>query len=145
MNVLKYPILIIAICFGIGIVLQNYLSLSFLLILCLGLFLAFLFTFTYVKIQSKNSKNIFFGLITYLFMVVCGSFVLFLHQDFNKKNHYSNQGIKEQNTIKALVVEEIKPNLFYTKFIVAIDSFNHQKSCGKLLVYFSKKNPDTLA
>ena len=38
----------------------------------------------------------------------------------------------------------MKPNEFYTKFIVKIDSFNQQKSTGKLLVYFSKKNADSL-
>jgi competence protein ComEC len=69
---------------------------------------------------------------------------LFIHQDVNRKNHYSNLKIKEVNRMKGVVIEELKPNEYYSKFIVKIDSFNHQKSSGKFLVYFSKKNKDTM-
>ena len=144
MNVLKYPILIIAVCFGLGIVIQNYVCLSFEVLISTWIILSVLFAILFLKYKSKNYKGIFFGLISYLLTIATGSLSLFFNLDYNQKNHYTNIGIKEQNLLKALVIEELKPNAFYTKFVLEIDSFNHQKSRGKLLVYFSKKNSDTL-
>ena len=136
MDVVKYPIILIAICFGLGIVIQNYayFSLTTLLFSSLLFFILFLLLF----FKNQNTKNIFFGLVTYFLILSVGSLSLFIHQDFHVKNNYSNLEVKEQNNIKGLVVEELKSNEFYTKFIVKIDSFNQQKSSGKLLVYFEQ-------
>lgn len=144
MDVLKYPIILIAVCFGLGIVIQYYasFSLNHLLFSCSFLFLLFLFF--YLKFRNQSPKNIFFGLITYFLIIYSGSLSLYFHQDFNTKNHYSNFEQQEQNNIKGLIVEQLKPNDFYAKFIIKITTFNQQKSSGKLLVYFSKKNPDLL-
>lgn len=144
MDVLKYPIILIAICFGLGIVIQNYACFSFTTLLYSSIISFVLFLIFYFKFRNQNLKNIFFGLITYLLILSIGSLSLYIHQDFHAKNHYSNLENKEQNNIKGVVVEALKSNEFYTKFIVKINSFNHQKSTGKLLVYFSKKNPDSL-
>jgi len=83
-------------------------------------------------------------LATYFLILSISTLSSYIHQDINHKNHYTNFDIKETNSIKGLVVETLKPNEFYTKFLVEIYSFNHQKSSGKVLVYFSKKNPDSL-
>lgn len=144
MDVLKYPILLIAVSFGLGIIIQNYVCFSHLTLLFSSTILLILFLTLFVKHRNQTVKNIFFGLTTYLLILSIGSLSLYIHQDFHAKNHYSKLVIKEKNSIKGLVVEELKPNEFYTKFIVKIDSFNHKKSSGKLLVYFSKKNPDSL-
>ena len=144
MDVLKYPIILIAVCFGLGIVIQNYAHFSFTTLLYSSIISFVLFLVLFFKYRNKNTKNILFGLLTYFLILSVGSLSLYIHLDFHNKNHYSNLEIKEQNNIKGLVVEELKSNEFYTKFIVKIDSFNHQKSSGKLLVYFSKKNPDSL-
>ena len=144
MDVLKYPIITIAICFGLGIIIQNYICFSLQTVLysttiSFVLFLAFWF-FN----RNKNAKNIFFGLVTYILILAVSALSLYIHQDIHQKNHYTNLEIKENNSIKGLVVESLKPNEFYTKFLVEIDSFNHQKSSGKILVYFSNKNSDSL-
>ena len=144
MDVVKYPIILIAICFGLGIVIQNYAYFSLTTLLFSSLLFFILFLLLFFKNRNQNTKNIFFGLVTYSLILSVGSLSLYIHQDFHVKNNYSNLEVKEQNNIKGLVVEELKSNEFYTKFIVKIDSFNQQKSSGKLLVYFSKKNPDSL-
>ncbi|MFT5753702.1 MAG: competence protein ComEC [Flavobacterium sp.] len=144
MDVLKYPIILIAICFGLGIVIQNYTHLSFTTLFFSSIISFVIFLLLFLKNRNQNTKKIFFGLVTYFLIVSIGSLSLYIHQDLNVKNHYSNLEIKEKNNSKGLVIEELKSNEYYTKFIVKIDSFNHQKSSGKLLVYFSKKNPDNL-
>jgi competence protein ComEC len=144
MDVVKYPIILIAICFGLGIVIQNYAYFSLSTLLFSSLLLFILFILLFFKNRNQNTKNVFFGLATYFLILSLGSLSLYIHQDFHAKNNYSNLEIKEQNNIKGLVVEELKSNEFYIKFIVKIDSFNQQKSSGKLLVYFSKKNLDSL-
>jgi competence protein ComEC len=144
MDVLKYPIILIAICFGLGIVIQNYTHLSFTTLLFSSIISFVIFLLLFLKNRNQNTKKIFFGLVTYFLIVSIGSLSLYIHQDLNVKNHYSNLEIEEKNNSKGLVIEELKSNEYYTKFIVKIDSFNHQKSSGKLLVYFSKKNPDNL-
>lgn len=144
MDVLKYPIILIAFCFGLGIVIQHFIAfpLTSLVFLCVT-FLS-VFVILYFKNKNKNTKNIVFGTVTYCLILSVGMLSLFIHQDVNRKNHYSNLKIKEVNRIKGVVVEELKPNEYYSKFIVKIDSLNHQKSSGKILVYFSKKNKDTM-
>lgn len=144
MDVLKYPIILIAFCFGLGIVIQHFIafSLTSLVLTCVT-FLS-VFVILYFKNKIKSTKNIVFGIVTYCLILSVGMLSLFIHQNVNRKNHYSNLKIKEVNRIKGVVVEELKPNEFYSKFIVKIDSLNHQKSSGKILVYFSKKNKDTM-
>ena len=144
MDVLKYPIILIAICFGLGIVIQNFVCFSLTSLLLSSSIFILLFLILFILNRNKNAKNIVFGLVSYFLILSLGSLSFYIHQGFNAKNHYSTVESKELNSIKGLVVEELKPNEFYTKFIVKIDSFNHQKSTGKLLVYFSKKNADSL-
>lgn len=144
MDVLKYPVILIAFCFGLGIVIQHFISFSVTsLVFACATFLS-VFVILYFKNRNKSTKSLLFGIITYCLILSVSMLSLFIHQDINRKNHYSNLKIKEVNRIKGLVVEELKPNEFYSKFIVKIDSFNHQKSSGKILVYFSKKNKDTI-
>ncbi|WP_338376892.1 ComEC/Rec2 family competence protein [uncultured Flavobacterium sp.] len=144
MDVLKYPIITIAFCFGLGIIIQNYLCFSLNTVLYSTVISSVLFIILLFYNRNKNTKNIFFGLITYFLILSISALSLYVHQDINHKNHYTNFDIKESNSIKGLVVETLKSNEFYTKFLVEIYSFNHQKSSGKILVYFSNKNPDSL-
>lgn len=144
MDVLKYPIIPIAFCFGLGIVIQDFISFSpnSLAFICIAFFSVFVIL--YFKNKNKSPKIPIFGIVTYLLILSIGMLSLFFHQDANQKNHYSNLKINEINTIKGVIIEKLKPNEFYSKFIVKIDSFNHQKSSGKILVYFSKKNKDSI-
>ncbi|MFC4738792.1 ComEC/Rec2 family competence protein [Flavobacterium ponti] len=144
MDVLKYPIITIALCFGLGILIQNYLCFSLITILFSTSILFVLFLILLFFNRNKNKKNIFFGLVTYLLILSISALSLYVHQDVHNKNHYTNLKIKENNSIKGFAVETLKPNEFYTKFLFEIDSFNHQKSSGKILVYFSNKNSDSL-
>lgn len=144
MDVLKYPIITIALCFGLGIIIQNYLCFSSNTVLYSTVISFVLFIILLFYNRNKNTKNILFGLATYFLILSISTLSSYIHQDINHKNHYTNFDIKETNSIKGLVVETLKPNEFYTKFLVEIYSFNHQKSSGKVLVYFSKKNPDSL-
>jgi competence protein ComEC len=144
MDVLKYPIILIAFCFGLGIVIQHFISFSITSLIFIGITFFSVFVILYFRSRNKSAKNPLFGIVTCFLIISVSMLSLFIHQDINQKSHYGNLKIKERNSIKGVVVEELKPNEFYTKFIVKIDSFNHQKSFGKILVYFSKKNKDSL-
>ncbi len=144
MNVLKYPIILLAICFGLGIIIQHFASFSITsLVFTCAIFLS-LFLVLYFKYKNRNLKTLLFGIITYLLTLSVGMLSFYIHQEVNQENHYSHLKSKQTDQINGIVIEELKPNASYTKFIVEIDSFNHQKSSGKILVYFSKKNKDTL-
>jgi competence protein ComEC len=144
MNVLKYPIILAGLFFGLGIILQHFISFSLNTLLVSNVILFVFFLILFLKERKQNSKSILFGFITFAFIICLGSVSLYFHQDAHQKKHYSNLGLQEHNSIKGLVVEELKPNDYYTKFILKIDSFNHKKSSGKLLVYFSKQNKKSL-
>jgi len=144
MDVLKYPIIPIACFFGLGILIQNFLCFTLSSIIIFSSILLFIFFILYIITRNSNVKTIFFGLFTYLLSLSIGIISLYLHQDFNRHNHYSNLEFKETNNIKGFVIETLKPNEFYTKFLIQIDSFNHKKSSGTLLVYFSRKNTKSL-
>lgn len=143
MDFIKYPIILIAICFGLGIIVQNYICFSFITVLTLSIisFIAVVFLF----FINHDHNKLYFGITTYLFFISFGAISLFLHQDFNHKKHYTNLDFKDRNNIKGLVVKELKPNEFYTKFLIQIDSFNYKKSNGQLLVYFSKTHENSVA
>jgi competence protein ComEC len=143
MDVLKYPIILIAICFGLGIIIQNYFLLSFTAILTCSIFFVAFFVVLYFK--NQNHKTILFGITTYFLFISIGAISLYLHQDFNNKNHYTHFEFHNKNYIDGLIIEELKPNELYTKFLVQVDAFNHKKSNGKILVYFSKRNQKSLS
>lgn len=144
MDVVKYPIISIALCFGFGILIQSYCVFSFNTLFYTSLFSFILFTILWFIWRKKNFKNIYFGVTTYLFVFSTSALSLYLHQDIHRKNHYTNFLVKETNSIKGVIIESLKPNEFYNRYIIEIDSFEQQKSSGKILVYFSKKNKDTL-
>lgn len=144
MDVVKYPIISIALCFGFGILIQSYYVFSFNTLFYTSLFSFILFTILWFIWRKKNFKNIYFGVTTYLFVFSISALSLYLHQDIHRKNHYTNFLVKETNLIKGVIIESLKPNEFYNRYIIEIDSFEQQKSSGKILVYFSKKNKDTI-
>lgn len=144
MDVLKYPIILIACFFGLGILIQNFLCFAFSTIIVFSSILLFIFLILFLITRNSNVKTIFFGLFTYLLSLSIGIISLYFHQDFHHQNHYSNLEFQEKNNIKGFVIETLKPNEFYTKFLIQIDSFNHKKSRGTLLVYFSRKNTKSL-
>lgn len=138
MQFAKYPLFTIIISFSIGIILQFLFHFNFQLLLYSSIFLGILLAFTYFKF--KDTTTSLFGFLTFLSSLVLGSFSLFIHKENNHKIHYSNQAFFEKNKIEALVIEELKPNEFYYKYIIEISNFNSQKAKGKVLLNFSKKN-----
>lgn len=142
MDVFKYPIILIAICFGLGIIVQNYLCFSLITILSISSILLIIFIILYIK--GKNYQKPFFGIVTYLLCFSLGGISLYIHQDINSNTHYSNQKFDNNNIIEGIVLEELKPNEFYYKFIIKVMICNSKKSSGKILVYFSKKNKERI-
>ena len=88
MDVLKYPIILIAICFGLGIVIQNFLFFSFTTLLFSTLVAFLVLLILFILNRNKNAKNIVFGLVSYFLILSLGSLSLYIHQGFNAKNHY---------------------------------------------------------
>lgn len=145
MDVIKYPIINIAFSFGLGIIIQKLLAFAITpLLISLIIFLV-LFSFLYFIEQHKNTKTILFGLSAYLLIVTIGSISLYFHQESSNPNLYSKIDFKKINKVEGLVISELKPNAFYTKYVMQIHVFNNQKSSGKILLYFSKKNKKTLS
>lgn len=130
--------IIIGYLFTISVSLSIQITGLFLIVLCLLFFIA----------KKQFTKTIWFGLLSFLLMVSIGVLTVNLHNQKNFESHYSNNlstNTGSLNTITFRIRELLKPNSYYTKYVVDILNIDGKKATGKSLLNIRQDSlPNTL-
>lgn len=97
------------------------------------------------KISNHSAfGKITFGICSKLCAVAIGALVFCLHYPPNHQNHYSNHiPVDKDVLLKGTITEVLKPNPYSFKYYLEAEQIDSVSKKGKLLVNFSKKNPET--
>ncbi len=143
MNYLNTPLIRICLCFVAGILTGFFLPLSLTLLFIFFAFSLILFLISYQYSKKPFSRQIFFGLATFLLFFFTGILSTQLHLPINQSKHYINQIstenlVQDSAYIKLTITEELKPDLYNQKFIGNLKQLGKESVHGKMLVSVQK-------
>lgn len=137
MRHLQYPIIRITICVVLGILLSNEFT-SFDLSLALGITsVVFLGYLTGVFLFPNNKSQI--SILTYIVFICVGFSTHKLHNPLLHSTHYSHY-VGETSVIKGRVIESLKSNQKYARFILEVDKIDNHLVFGKTILNLSLLN-----
>ncbi|MEZ4854276.1 ComEC/Rec2 family competence protein [Flavobacterium sp.] len=137
MKVYAYPLIPFTLLLALGIVCNSYFTIPYfisfgLLLLLIGL----LFYFNWKTKKNRKATSLF-GITTYCLAFLLGLFLQNSHFEPQKNNHYS-RFLESENSVKGIVVSNLKSSAKNTKHILKIEKINQKIASGKLLVYIEK-------
>ncbi|GAA4238183.1 ComEC/Rec2 family competence protein [Postechiella marina] len=91
--------------------------------------------------KKQFSKNIWFGIISYLLLISIGILSVNCHNQKRFTYHYSNNLTPNKdslNTITFKIRTLLKPNNYYNKYIVNVLKIDNKRASGKLLLNIKK-------
>lgn len=138
MKFFKFPIVPVLFGFIIGILTQNFFSLTINSILIGIIFSTIGFGITYFLNVKMKFQSYFFESFVLILSLTFGIFSTYLHQEINSSTHFSNF-ISEKNIVQGVVSEKLKSTVYYDKFILKTTSVNQQNCSGKFIFYVPKK------
>jgi len=125
-----------------GILIGFYWDLEFHFLLLLGAALAILFLIIFLYSLRKFHQNSLFGIISYFLFLYLGILSAQLHFPENNPDHLSNYlNELDENSKQVLIgeiIEELKPDLYHTKYILRTLKLNKIPAEGKVLVLLNK-------
>lgn len=142
-NVVKFPVIYFTLCFMSGVVLADKLlpKIPFILIVCI--ILLFILFVSYKVLHQNTLGKVLFRITSKLCAIAAGALVFCLHYPPNHQNHYSNNIAVDQDALlKGTISEVLRPNPYSFKYYLEIETIDSVAAKGKLLVNFSKKNPE---
>ncbi|MBP0905475.1 ComEC/Rec2 family competence protein [Mariniflexile gromovii] len=141
MKLLNFTIIKLTFCFILGIVIGYGFNIP-LYINLLFAGIGFLLTTTFFLIaRNKFVKTIWFGIFSFITMVLIGILVTNLHNDKNNPKHYSYLISKEPDSLKTItfrVREVLKPGNYYDKYIIDLLNIDNEEVIGKSLLNIQK-------
>lgn len=106
--------------------------------------LLFALLLAFLKARKQLVKTIWFGLLTYILMILIGILTTQLHEQKNFSNHYSHLISKDIDSLKTVsfrIREVLKPGQYHDKYIIDILDIDGKNTTGKSLLNIKK---DTL-
>jgi len=138
MNPFKFPLVRVAMCFVIGLLLGFYfkpnIQFGFLVILCKFP----MFLLSYFLVEKKMLNPLFFGISTLFFSVGIGVFTQILHDDLQSEKHYFHHISNKEQHINLTLSSKLKPNSYNYRYYARVNSIDNQESKGKILLNISK-------
>lgn len=137
MKLLQFPIIKLTICLVIGIILSRYLPVSLLQISIITLVLLITLFIAYIISKPLFTKNIWFGLITFLTIISIGILAVNIHDHRNNENHYSHSKSFKNDSISFItlkITETLKSNIYNEKYVVEIIKIDDIQSKGLALL-----------
>lgn len=141
-KLLNIPFILLTFSFIIGILCGHYvptdITVSFI---CITLSLiGLLGSWWYTKKLFKKSYS--FSVFVIITFVIFGSTLVQIHHPKNSPNHYTNTFPNthqmDATTIHFYIKERLKPTSYYEKYIITLQSINHKKIIGNLLLQLPK-------
>lgn len=140
MKVLQFPLARITIVFVLGILLAFYLKPNpeFAFVF-LGITIC-TFCTAYFLLRKKFSKNIYFGITTYLLSFAIGVSTQIVHTDFYQKNNYvHHQTIFEKNHLITITLrEKLKTTSFNDRYIALVNRIDKSERSGRIILNIRK-------
>ncbi|WP_348636545.1 ComEC/Rec2 family competence protein [Mariniflexile litorale] len=141
MRLLNFTIIKLTICFIIGIIIACFYTIPLLLTLLLtGISLVFLTAFYFVA-KKQFIKTIWFGIFSFITMILVGILVTNFHNEKNHPKHYTYQLSKEKDSLKTItfkIREVLKPGVYHDKYIVDLLEIDNNKTSGRTLLNIQK-------
>ncbi|MCB4797264.1 ComEC/Rec2 family competence protein [Neotamlana laminarinivorans] len=141
MKLLSFTIIKLTICLITGILLGYFTSINLTLLLVIAFVFIFILFIIYIINKNKFKQSVWFGLFTFISMIIIGALTVKLHNPINFKNHYTQKvslNNTSTHTIKFKVREVLKPGNYYDKYIVDILSLEDETTKGKILINIEK-------
>jgi competence protein ComEC len=141
MRLLNFTIIKLTACLVIGIVIGYFFNMPLHLSLVLtGISLVFLLVL-YLIAKKQFIKTVWFGVFSFITMILVGILVTNLHNEKNHSKHYIQLLSKEKDSLKTItfrIREVLKPSSYYDKYIVDLLEVDNTKVSGKSLLNIQK-------
>ena len=141
MRLLNFTIIKLTSCLVIGIIFGYFLNMSLnFSFAATGVSLVLLFT-SYLIAKKQFIKTIWFGVFSFITMILVGILVSNLHNDKNHKTHYTHQLSQEKDALKTImfrVREVLKPGDYYEKYVIDLFEIDAKKVSGNTLLNIQK-------
>nr|WP_308992921.1 ComEC/Rec2 family competence protein [Mariniflexile sp. KMM 9835]MDQ8212483.1 ComEC/Rec2 family competence protein [Mariniflexile sp. KMM 9835] len=105
-----------------------------------GISLVFLTAFYFVA-KKQFIKTIWFGIFSFITMILVGILVTNFHNEKNHPKHYTYQLSKEKDSLKTItfkIREVLKPGVYHDKYIVDLLEIDNNKTSGRTLLNIQK-------
>lgn len=141
MSLLNFNIIKLTLCLILGIIIGYYFNipLKFSIFYCCVLLTALTVSFFVAKKQFN--KTIWFGVFSFILMVLIGVLTTNFHNQKNFSDHYSHDILDSKKITKTItfsIREVLKPELYYNKYIINLLSIEDKPVSGKLLLNIEK-------
>ena len=143
MKFVNYPIVYFAILLGLGIVTAHFFTLN--ISFCIPVLLALIVLLTVMWFSSRNQlfQNTSFGVTAFVCIFVIGFANYQIRLPKFQKDHYSNfLANQELELIQVKVIEVLKADRYYTKYIVDVQAIDGTRTSGNLLFRLRKDSLD---
>lgn len=141
MQLFRFVIIKLTICLVVGILLAYYFKIPLLVSIAMSVvFLLSLVICVYLS-RNKFSKNIVFGILTFLTTISIGILVVNVHNQKLHQNHYTNSEIFKTDSLPIItfrVREILKSDLYNNKYIVDLLQINSVSVSGKTVLLIKK-------
>ena len=140
MQLLKFPLARITVCFILGLVASFYLqpnpAFAFLF---LGI--AFLlFILCYFLTRKAVVQRIYFAVATYILFAFVGVVTFTVNNDSLSKQHFLHQlDDSNEHVIRITLAEKLKSSAYNTRYIAFVNSYDSKICTGKVLVNIQKE------
>ena len=143
MKFINYPVVYFSILLGLGIVTAHFFTLNISICIPVLLVLIVLLTATWFISRNQLFQKTSFGIIAFVCFFIIGFTNYQIRLPQFQKDHYSKfYRDQESKLIQAKVIEVLKADHFYTKYIVEVQAFNGEKTRGNLLLRLRKDSLD---
>ena len=141
MKLLNFSIIKLTVCLIIGIVIAYLWYIPLVLTLQITSISLTIFSIFFIVASKQFIKTIWFGLFSFITMLLVGVLVTNFHNEKNDSNHYTHQISKEKDALKTItfrIREVLKPGSYYDKYIIDLLHVNNNKINGKALLNIEK-------
>ncbi|WP_445738235.1 ComEC/Rec2 family competence protein [Mariniflexile sp.] len=147
MKLLNFTIIKLTFCLIIGILIGYLFQVSLNTSLYTTGLCLVLLSISYLFARKQFIKTIWFGVLTFITMVLVGILVTNLHNEKNNPKHYTHQLSKEKDSIKTItfrIREVLKPGDYYEKYVIDLLEIDHVNIMGKSLLNIQKDPLQTI-
>lgn len=129
-----------------GTVIGFYLNLPLWIIAVSSVVLFLFLVFEFFKLKKAWISTPLFGATAFFLFILLGILNVELHLPKNQQHHYVHQNTSSSGVLAQVkIVEELKPDLFYNKYIATVEAVNQKRSAGKVIILEPKElNKDSI-